>query len=422
MLPVDGSSDGVASDGAWLAARADSGHALHKPITRDGSVWRNPSGLGRMSNFGNCALGAIRLMSAMPIAVPAGPTQRDLDPFAGSVFSALERLGAGAMGEVYRVLHRELGREFVAKVLHQRYAADRQMLDRVRVEAQALGRLNHPNVVSVTGFGVTRDGRPFLVMEYLRGRTLAAEVAARGALPAREAIHFTLELLAALEAAHAIGIVHRDIKPDNLFLVENSDGKRVLQVLDFGLARVMPGAASNAPKPLVLPTSTGNVIGTPHFVSPEGALGKKVDERADLYSAGLVLYVLLAGRGPFDRIKRVSRILAAQASMRPKAPSLLARTSLPPTLDELVLLALRKDPAERFQSARLFACALAQAEGSLDSLPASAPPPSRLQRARAALSAYRHKAPWVRLAFAIVVALTATTVARVVRAVLERLS
>ena len=354
----------------------------------------------------------------MPIAVPAGPTQNPPDPFAGSVFSALERLGAGAMGEVYRVLHRELGREFVAKVLHQRYAADRQMLDRVRVEAQALGRLNHPNVVSVTSFGVTRDGRPFLVMEYLRGRTLAAEVAARGALPAREAIHFTLELLAALEAAHAIGIVHRDIKPDNLFLAENSDGKRVLQVLDFGLARVMPGAASNAPKPLALPTSTGHVIGTPHFVSPEGALGKKVDERADLYSAGLVLYVLLAGRGPFDRIRRVSRILAAQTSTKPKAPSQLAKRSLPTSLDELVLLALRKDPNERFQSARLFSCALAQAEGSLDdSLPSTAPPP--LPHPGCALE---KRTPWVRLAFAIVVALTAMTVARVVRALLERLS
>jgi serine/threonine-protein kinase len=387
-----------------------------------------------MANFGNCALGAIRLMSAMPIAVPASPTQVDVDPFAGSVFSALERLGAGAMGEVYRVLHRELGREFVAKVLHERYAADRQMLDRVRVEAQALGRLNHPNVVSVTGFGVTRDGRPFLVMEYLRGRTLAAEVAARGALPAREAIRLTLELLAALEAAHAIGIVHRDIKPDNLFLVENPDGKRVLQVLDFGLARVLPRVASNALQPLSLPTSTGNVVGTPHFVSPEGARGKKVDERADLYSAGLVLYVLLAGHGPFDRIKRVSRVLAAQASTKPKAPSLLASRPLPRPLDELVLLALRKDPDERFQSARLFSCALAQAEGSLDhSLPTTDPPPSRLQRAHAAWSAFRRlgphpgcalekRTPWVRFAFAVVVALTATAVARVVRVVLERLS
>ncbi|HYQ04114.1 MAG TPA: serine/threonine-protein kinase [Polyangiaceae bacterium] len=356
----------------------------------------------------------------MPSSVSVDSTQSFGDPFAGSVFSAVERLGAGAMGEVYRVLHRELGREFVAKVLHQRFAADQQMLERVRVEAQALGRLNHPNVVSVTGFGVTRDGRPFLVMEYLRGRTLAAEIAARGALPAREAIRFTLELLAALEAAHALGIVHRDIKPDNLFIAENADGMRRLQVLDFGLARVMPGVASAAPKPLALPTSTGNVIGTPHFVSPEGALGKKVDARADLYSAGLVLYALLAGRGPFDRIKRVSRILTAQASMKPKAPSIFGGRSLPPALDELVLLALRKDPNERFQNARVFACALA--EISLDDLPPT-PDGSAAQRARAFFWSLQLKLregldarPWI--VFAVVVLLTATTAARLMRLLL----
>src|SRR6187549_2509170 len=272
-------------------------------------------------------------MSAMPNAVSADPKQDLADPFAGTGYSALERLGAGGMGEVYLVLHRELGREFVAKVVHARFASDQRVLDRVRVEAQALGKLNHPHIVSVTGFGMTLDERPFIVMEHLRGRTLAAEVAARGALPAWEAVQYTLHLLAALEAAHALGIVHRDIKPDNLFLVEHPDGRRVLQVLDFGLARVLPGAGSAAPMPLALPTSTGHIIGTPHFVSPEGALGNKVDARADLYAAGLVLYTLLAGRGPFDRMKHVAQILDAQANLEPVAPSILAGASLPIALD-----------------------------------------------------------------------------------------
>jgi eukaryotic-like serine/threonine-protein kinase len=303
-------------------------------------------------------------MTAMPHAL-LGAKPSGADPFRGTPFSVVERLAAGGMGEVFIVLHRELGREFVAKLLLAEHTADARMLDRMRVEAQTLGSLNHPNIVSVTGFGSTQDGRPFIVMERLRGCTLAAELAARGALPVLEALGYIRQLLSALAAAHAVGVVHRDVKPANLFLVPGAEGARTLHVLDFGLARVLPGAAAGAPKPLSLPTGTGKIVGTPHFLSPEGVGGVKVDERADLYCAGLVLYALVAGRGPFDHLNTRPEVFRAHAQAQPAAPSLVGGRALPAALDRLVLYALRKDPSHRFQSAAQFDRALAQLEEAL---------------------------------------------------------
>ncbi len=366
----------------------------------------------------------------MPSAVEQGSVTGLDDTFAGTPFRALKRLAAGGMGEVFLVLHEELGREFVAKVLHEQYATDERMLDRMRIEAQVLGRLNHPNIVSVTGFGVTLDKRPFIVMEHLLGRTLAAEVAARGRLPPLEAISYTRQLLQALRAAHAVGIVHRDIKPANLFLVDRTQEARTLRVLDFGLARVLPGFSDAAPQPLALPTSAGQILGTPHFLSPEGSLGKKVDERADIYGVGLVLYVLLAGRGPFDELRSRSEILRAHAQARPLAPSVAAGFQLPAGLDKVVLYALRKEPADRYQTAEHFENILEQFEASLRRHPSTgsralqpAPLPASASVASPSLSTARTR--WLPdrrqlLLIAAVAMSTAVACSEVVRAILSR--
>jgi serine/threonine protein kinase len=239
------------------------------------------------------------------------------------------------MGELIVAEHVELGREFVVKLLHQRLAFDPQLVDRLRVEAQSLGRLSHPNVVSVVGFGHAADGRPYIAMEYLRGRTLSEELGIRR-FPTAEAVFYARRILSALGAAHAIGIIHRDIKPDNIMLAERPEGI-VLKVLDFGMARVLPGVSTAAPSPLSYPTDTGVVVGTPRFVSPEAARGEEVDARADLYSAGLVLFVMLAGRGPFDHLKGTDRLLSAQAEIEPEPPSRFADVPIPAELDAVVL-------------------------------------------------------------------------------------
>jgi serine/threonine-protein kinase len=292
------------------------------------------------------------------------------DPLEGTRYRTVGLLGSGGMGQVYLVEHIGLGKRFVAKVLHERLASDPQLLERIRIEAQALGQLRHPHIVSVSTFGKTVDGRPYIIMEYLQGRTLREELVARGRLPVLEAVTYAGELLSALAAAHAIGIVHRDIKPDNLFLSEAPSSPRSLKVLDFGVARVTPQSPVQALTP-DLATESGVVIGTPRWQSPEGAMGRPVDARADVYAAALVLYVMLAGRGPFDHFESDSMVLSAHAVEDAAPPSQHSVAPLPAELDAAVLRALSKDPGTRFQSAADFAAVLERVAQLLMS-PASA--------------------------------------------------
>jgi serine/threonine protein kinase len=284
---------------------------------------------------------------------PIGTAQRsELDMLlAGTPYRMLRPLGAGGMGDVFLVEHVDLGRPLVLKRLQPQHANLPQLVERMRLEAHALGSLHHPNIVEVTDFRGVADGRPYILMEYLQGITLSDELLARGYLPVPEALELARQTLAALGAAHALGIVHRDIKPENLFLCEQPDAPRVLKVLDFGVARVLPGVSADAPAPLALPTDTGLVVGTPRYVSPEGAAGKRVDHRADIYAVGVVLYEMLVGRGPFDHLQGLAHLLAAHVSDVPEPPSVHARQVVPAELDRAVLKALAKDPADRYASA-----------------------------------------------------------------------
>ncbi|HKY35335.1 MAG TPA: serine/threonine-protein kinase [Polyangiaceae bacterium] len=291
--------------------------------------------------------------NATPNVIPkATPSPEDL--FTGTAYRTISRIGAGGMGEVFLVEHRELGRDVVAKVLHAELASDPRTVDRMRVERESLGRLNHPHIVSVVDSASLKDGRPFFVMERLHGQTLAAEIKGRSKLPVYEAVQYACQLLSALSAAHAIGIVHRDVKPENLFICTLKDGSRILKVLDFGVARVLPDAPAAAPLPLMVPTDVGVLMGTPRYASPEAAVGCRVDTRADLYGAALVLYLMLAGRGPFDHHSRPASVLAAHVRDEPAPPSKLAGEPVPFPLDQAVLRGLRKDPRERFSSALEF--------------------------------------------------------------------
>jgi serine/threonine protein kinase len=276
------------------------------------------------------------------------------DPFEGTAYRTVHRLGDGGLGELFVVEHLEIGRRFAAKALHPHLGGNPQVVDRLRLEGHALARLSHPNVISVEGCDTTPAGRPFLIMELLRGRTLAAELRERGFLPVGVAVDYAIQLLSALDAVHQIGVVHRDVKPDNVFLTETRDGRTLLKLTNFGVARVLPGAPPAAPTPLAIPTDTGALVGTPLFMSPEGAQGSRVDERADLYGAALVLYTMLAGRGPFDHLEGVRAVIEAQVTETPAPPSHYAREPVPSELDALVLRALHKDPNARPASAREF--------------------------------------------------------------------
>lgn len=278
--------------------------------------------------------------------------------FDATAYRVVRPLAKGAMGFVYLVEHRLTGCQWVAKVVHERIARDPQLLDRVRIEAQALRSLDHPNIVSVLDFGTTSDARPFIIMEYLDGRDLGRELAAGHVFDLPEILRLIDEALSGLAAAHALGIIHRDLKPENLFLKTNPDGSRTLKVLDFGVARVIPGTAPRTPSPLAYATGVGVIIGTLKYVSPEGAAGLAVDYRADVYSIGLVLYRLLAGRCPFDENLKDADLIAQRLSERPKPPSFFAPRAIAPELDEVVLKALQLSPADRYQSAKELKAAL----------------------------------------------------------------
>jgi serine/threonine-protein kinase len=282
-----------------------------------------------------------------------------VDPFTGTPYRLIGLLGQGGMGEVYEVEHEGVGTRLVAKVLLHEFADDAVVVDRMRVEAQALAKLSHPNIINVIDFRRSADGRPFYVMDLLNGRTLGEELRARGPFPATEAVGIVRQVLSALDAAHALGLVHRDIKLDNVFLHRTARGEMVVKVLDFGVAKVLAGRSDQSPAPPMLPTAEGAVVGTPRYLSPEQVRGRDVDHRADIYAAGLVLYTLLCGRGPFSDVKQPGDLYTAHLTRVPEPPSTRAPNPIPAGLDRAILRALEKEPAARFQTAADFDRALA---------------------------------------------------------------
>ena len=283
----------------------------------------------------------------------------DLDALRGTPYRMLRSIGRGGMGEVVEAEHRRLGKLLVVKLVHPELAHP-YAAERLRVEAQILSRLSHPNLVEVSDLGITKEGRPYLVMERLTGRTLLDEVIARSYLPPDEAVQIAADVLSALEAAHAEGIVHRDIKSENVFLHEATDARgikrRVVKLLDFGVAKIL--ASDQAVEPTRFPTEEGSLLGTPRFCSPEQAHGRStIDHRADLYAVGGMLFMMVTGRRPFEQ-SGMFELMHAHLSEPPPVPSSVAPQPLSAALDAAILRALAKKPEDRFPSATVMARAL----------------------------------------------------------------
>ncbi|MBV2356047.1 protein kinase [Streptomyces sp. J2-1] len=261
-------------------------------------------------------------------------------------------LGQGGMASVHLAYDAVLDRQVAIKTLHTELGREQAFRERFRREAQAVAKLTHTNIVSVfdtgedalSGGGAPDDTlpTPYIVMEYVEGRPLGsvldADVRQFGAMPADKALRITADVLAALEVSHEKGLVHRDIKPGNVMMTKRG----VVKVMDFGIARAMQSGVTSM-------TQTGMVVGTPQYLSPEQALGRGVDARADLYSVGIMLFQLVTGRLPFDADSPLA-IAYAHVQEEPVAPSSVNR-ALPPAVDALVARALRKNPGERFPTA-----------------------------------------------------------------------
>lgn len=250
------------------------------------------------------------------------------------------QLGHGGMGTVYRAYQISVDREVAIKVIHPKLASDRVAVKRFLREARLASRLSQPNVVNVYDFGQTDDGILYLVMELLRGHTLAHELEAMRPLALRRVLAIAQQLCDALEVAHAQGIVHRDLKPSNIIVLDDPPGRDLIKVLDFGLAKSLVTETSS------LITASSALLGTPLYMPPEQIASEASDHRADLYAFGCILFHLLDGRPPFLR-ENVNSVLAAHLHDAP--PALPA--TVPPKLASLVRALMEKDPANRPDSA-----------------------------------------------------------------------
>jgi eukaryotic-like serine/threonine-protein kinase len=260
-------------------------------------------------------------------------------------YEILAPLGAGGMGEVYRARDGRLGRDVAVKVLPAAFSSDADRLRRFEQEARATGMLNHPNILAVYDFGAD-DGAPYLVAELLEGMSLR-ECLSGGAMPPRRAVDYAVQTGYGLAAAHAKGVVHRDLKPDNLFIT--TDGR--IKILDFGLAKLAPRESAGHSQALTATIGTipGVVLGTVGYMSPEQVRGQEVDHRSDLFALGAILYQMLTGVRAFTGNSSVE-VLNAILKEDPPEPSQMSAT-VPPALDRIVGRCLEKDPARRFQSA-----------------------------------------------------------------------
>ncbi|HEY3612413.1 MAG TPA: Stk1 family PASTA domain-containing Ser/Thr kinase [Gaiellales bacterium] len=261
-------------------------------------------------------------------------------PFDGR-YRVLGRLGVGGMATVYLAEDSSLGRKVALKVMAERYAEDGEFVERFRREAQAAARLNHPNIIAVYDRGEA-NGRPYIAMEYLQGRTLKQVIQKDGPLPAERAIAIAMQVLAGLRYAHEHGVVHRDVKPHNVLV--GDDGR--IKVTDFGIA--------HAGDPQM--TEVGSIVGTAQYLSPEQARGRTVGPQTDIYSLGVVLYEMLAGRVPYEGD---SSVAIAMQHVSDEAPPLRSLAPLvPESLAMVVAHAMLKEPTQRYGSADEFAADL----------------------------------------------------------------
>ncbi|HVG31223.1 MAG TPA: protein kinase [Pyrinomonadaceae bacterium] len=262
-----------------------------------------------------------------------------------------ERISEGGMGTVYRATHVLMEKTVAVKVLHPSLAADDKIVARFTREAKAASRISHPHALNVTDFGEAEDGVVFLVMEYLAGRTLKRVVREEGAMPLARAVLIARQIAGALDAAHAEGVVHRDLKSDNIMLGETAGGDWA-KVLDFGIAKIIEPDGHDPEL-----TAPNLIIGTPQYMSPEQcSQASEIDARSDIYSFGVILYEMLTGHVPFTGESATSIMLK---HLQESAPSVLEeRKDLPPAVGQVIARALSKRPEDRQQSAGELAEAL----------------------------------------------------------------
>lgn len=272
------------------------------------------------------------------------PSARPPDPLIGRTvdqrYSIEGVLGEGGMGLVYKARHASLNKPVAMKVLKSDVSKDAEIMARFKQEAQSASAIGNPHIIDITDFGSLPDGSTYFVMEHLDGMSLTQALEETKQFSVQRLTHVVVQICSALYAAHKKGIIHRDLKPDNIFLIERGDDTDFVKVLDFGIAKVGVSASKL--------TKAGQVFGTPHYMSPEQCTGRNVDERADIYALGIIMFELFTGKVPFDGDSLISIVTQQVSNDAPKLSSL--RSDTPGWLETIVEKCIAKDPAQRFSS------------------------------------------------------------------------
>ena len=270
------------------------------------------------------------------------------DPLIGQVVESYKvesLVGTGAMGMVYRGVHQIIGKAVAIKVLKADYADDPEMVQRLIREARSVNAIRHPAIVDIFGFGtLPRTDQPYIVMDLLEGDPLDEYLKEHAPMKLREVAPFLDELLSALSAAHAVGVIHRDLKPGNVFVESKPDGQRGIKVIDFGLAKQADRAGGS-----VKPTNPGTLLGTPAFMAPEQVLGVKVTPATDLYAVGGIAYQMLTNHLPHEAPSAIE-VLSQKMAHDPIRPKQW-QPALDDDLDAWVMRLLDRDPEKRYQEA-----------------------------------------------------------------------
>ena len=281
-------------------------------------------------------------------------------------YRILSKIGTGGMGAVYLAEHPLIGKRVALKVIHRELAGNREVVQRFFQEARAVNTIGNEHIVEIHDFGATPEGDHFYIMEYLDGRTLASILAKETTLDVMRALHVGAQIAKALAAAHACGVIHRDLKPDNIMLMAKLGDPDFVKVLDFGLAKMMEANASS------VKTAYGVLLGTPQYMSPEACESKRdIDHRTDIYALGVLLFQMVTGVLPFDG-ETMGEVLVKQVTALPPAPRGL-NPAIPPSVEQVLLRCLAKPVDGRFQTMMALRDALLDPEAYLRGSPPIAP-------------------------------------------------
>ena len=272
------------------------------------------------------------------------------DPMVGTLFcdrfQITEVLGGGGMGMVYRATHLMMQRSVAIKILHTKMLGNADALKRFKVEAHAASNFSHPNILNVHDFGVSNSGQPYMVMDFLEGINLTALLDAEKYVPPARAINMFLQISSALAHAHSKDIIHRDVKPSNIMLVDFEGRRDFVKLVDFGIAKVLNPSTPEAENL----TRTGEVFGSPLYTSPEQCQGKKLDARADIYSLGAVMYRVVTGKPIFESSDPLETMFRQVSEMPAGFAKACPDLSIPVKLESVIFKCLAKDREQRYQS------------------------------------------------------------------------